>query len=186
MAALLLSVAFQVKLNLSKWKLTTVINKLVNLRNTWTLANKQAVTMIGAATFSLISKKNCILKKQWHEGVLPKNQMWKYLHKSQEKICGSAGHLIKFFTTKFTNLICQIYFEYITSYLDFSLSFILNRRYDIYYFISTWPQAYLIKIYIRKCIKNSEPVVNRVRLCMFLSQNIVFFKKTFRLIKKNI
>ena len=146
MAALLLSVAFQVKLNLSKWKLTTVINKLVNLRNTWTLANKQAVTMIGAATFSLISKKNCILKKQWHKGVLPKNQMWKYLHKSQEKICGSASHLIKFFTTKFTNLICQIYFEYITSYLDISLSFILNRRYDIYYFISTWPQAYLIRI----------------------------------------
>lgn len=63
MAALLLSVAFQVKLNLSKWKLTTVINKLVNLCNTWTLANKQAVTMIGAATFSLISKTELHFKE---------------------------------------------------------------------------------------------------------------------------
>ena len=63
MAALLLFVAFQVKLNMSKWKLTTVINKLVNLRNTWTLANKQAVAMIGAATFSLISKTELHFKE---------------------------------------------------------------------------------------------------------------------------
>lgn len=50
-------VPFEIKPNsMTKQKLTTVINKLVNIRNTRALVPKQAVTMICVATFSLISK----------------------------------------------------------------------------------------------------------------------------------